>query len=789
MKLDKKIIAGSHRTEFQQESTLRTLFNDFIDPVLLMDLDGVILECNQAFASVFGISVPDLLQTNAYDLLPQGYKEERERTVEKAITTAKRIIFEVERFGRNYRHSIYPISDKEGSVYRLYVIAQDITEQKVAEKSLTQHEFRLRQFFESHSAVMLILDSNNGQIIAANNAAVAFYGWPRDILLTMCLQDIINVTSEEANSDIENIMGSKQKQAQFRHNRADGSFRDVEVFSAPVKIGDKELLYAIIHDITDRKTIEHELISSRIRLTQALEAAHSGVWEWDLKTNKYIGSDELWALYGLERKNKIPSFKLWVDAIHHDDREMVIQAVTAITGRGAKLNIEYRVCHPDGSVRWLMSRGMPLRDDKGRVERYIGTIIDITDRKLLEEEKETLQTQLQHKQKLHLVGQLAGGIAHDFNNMLTVILGHAEIALDRKDSSYDDIIAIQRAATHSAELTRQLLAFSRKQHVSPKVIDLNASIENMLSMLKRLVAENITLTWLPRKNDAFVIIDPLQINQILANLCINASDAIQSNGKISIETGKIHVDEVESASGHVCSIPGAYITLSITDNGNGIDKKNLPHIFEPFYTTKEVGKGVGMGLATVYGIVKQCNGYITVKSRIGEGTAISIYLPQQQADIVRVEGVGKYEKPVLIQGKEVILLVEDQADILSLCKEILQNQGYRVLDANGPTQAIELVRQHQGEIDLLLTDVVMPEMNGRELFEKIHPVCRNMKVLYMSGYAADFIAHHLEGDTSANVIEKPFPISALIKAVQNILQEKPDTAITKKRSLPYEFDI
>ncbi len=653
----------------------------------------------------------------------------------------------------------------------------------------------------------------------------------------------------------------------------------------------------IISDITDRKIAEKKLIESENRLNQALTAARAGVWEWDMKTNDNYWSDEIWPLYGLERSNENPSYHLWLNTVHPDDRAMVIQALTTATGNMTELNIEYRICNPDGSVQWLMSRGMPLRDGKGQVERYIGTIIDITerkqseaalkqseerfrklfenhsavmilldpdtgsiiaanpaaarfygwpietlqnmyiqqitnvtpeevkrnmenvrnskqkefcfchkrsdgtvrdvevfsnkieihgkdilyaiihditDRKLLESERENLQLQLQQAQKMQLVGQLAGGIAHDFNNMLTVILGHTEIALEKADVSSDDLVAIQKAASHSAELTRQLLAFARRQTVVAKIFDLNASIEGMLSMLRRLLGENIRLRWIPRIQDASVKLDPTQIDQILVNLCINARDAIDNNGDITIQTDKIHVLHGGISAGHPCTIPGDFITLTITDNGQGIDKKHLPHILEPFFTTKEVGKGTGMGLSTVYGIIKQSKGFIDVKSELGKGTSVSIYLPFYQYDAA-AESTEDHNL-LLSHGKEFILLVEDQADILKLCRLMLEHGGYSVLAAASTTEAIQLADHYKEKIDLLVTDVIMPEMNGNTLFKKLQLTCPSLKVLYMSGYTADFIANHLDTYEGINFIEKPFSMNALKQAIQKILQTNPPPA-------------
>ncbi len=517
-----------------------------------------------------------------------------------------------------------------------------------------------------------------------------------------------------------------------------------------------------------REKAEEGLIEQQKRFSQALEAAQAGVWEWDLKTGKNIWSDEIWKLYGLERGEQNPSYKLWLSTVHPDDKKSIIQKVADAVKKNISTNIEYRVNHPDGSVRWLMTRGMPLLDDSGHAVRYIGTIIDITERKLLEEERANLQVQLQQAQKMKLVGQLAGGIAHDFNNMLTVILGHTEMALDKADSTRNDLEAIEKAANHSADLTRQLLAFARKQDVVVQIIDLNVSVEKMLSILTRLIGENITLNWIPKAPHPLIKIDPSQIEQILANLCINARDAIEGIGNITIETDKIHVDPTGSITDNSFTIPGDYVTLAITDNGHGIEKKHLPYIFEPFFTTREVSKGTGMGLAMVYGIVKQCYGFIKVKSTEGKGTTIIIYLPLEQE--AAAAEPAKPAKLALPFGKSVILLVEDQPDILQLCKQMLGSSGLTVLAADSPKEAIQRAEQYKDTIDLLVTDVIMPEMNGSKLFKKLQRICPHLKVLYMSGYTADLIVNNIENNEGMNFIGKPFSMNAFANAIQKALK-------------------
>jgi CheY-like chemotaxis protein len=354
------------------------------------------------------------------------------------------------------------------------------------------------------------------------------------------------------------------------------------------------------------------------------------------------------------------------------------------------------------------------------------------------------------------VGRLAGGIAHDFNNQLTAILGNVELAMEEtapSDPLHEHLEEIHKAGRRSADLVRQLLAFARKQTVSPKVLDLNDTVSGMLNMLRRLIGEDIDLAWMPGHDIWPVKVDPSQIDQILANLAVNARDAIAGAGRVTIETENVTFSEAYCAE-HPGSIPGQYALLAVSDDGVGMSKDVLEHLFEPFFTTKEVGKGTGLGLATVYGIVKQNGGFINVYSEPCEGTTFKIYLPRFETEAVETE---LEDKPLTLQGgTETVLMVEDEAAILKLGKAMLESLGYKVLTANTPQDAIRLAGEHSGAIHLLLTDVVMPQMSGRELAEQIKSIRADLKFLYMSGYTANVIAHHGVLEEGIQFIEKPF---------------------------------
>lgn len=385
--------------------------------------------------------------------------------------------------------------------------------------------------------------------------------------------------------------------------------------------------------------------------------------------------------------------------------------------------------------------------------------------------RDALEAQLHQAQKMEAVGRLAGGVAHDFNNMLAVIAGHADLALEQTvpgSRLHADLLEIRKAAQRSADLTRQLLAFARKQTIAPKVLDLNDTIAGMLKMLGRLIGENIELFWKPSEPLWRVNMDPVQIDQILANLVVNARDALSGVGKITIETGLATFDE-PYCEAHPGFAPGRYVLLAVSDNGRGMDQTVLAQLFDPFFTTKPRGKGTGLGLATVYGIVKQNHGFINVYSEPGQGSTFRIYLPRHEQG--SAESAPPPPPPPPQAGGETVLLVEDEAALLKLAARMLERLGYTVLVAGSPGQALQLVETHEGTIHLLLTDVIMPEMSGRDLWQRLRALRPDLKCLFMSGYTANVIAHHGVLDEGVHFLQKPFSKEALAIKLRETLQE------------------
>ena len=394
---------------------------------------------------------------------------------------------------------------------------------------------------------------------------------------------------------------------------------------------------------------------------------------------------------------------------------------------------------------------------------------DITDRRLAQEAREKMHSRLMEKQKMESLGRLAGGIAHDFNNMLSVILGHSELIQNAKDIPAhirSSTAEIRQAAKRSAELTRQLLTFSKNQPADPKILDLNKAISGMLKMIRHVIGEDTDLQWLPGNSLGMVKMDPAQLNQIMMNLCVNARDAIKGVGRIDIATKSVLIEE-SFCLDKTNLIPGNYVILTVTDNGMGMKEDILENLFEPFFTTKEPGKGTGLGLTIVQSIVSQSNGHIELFSELGQGTEFQIYLPSYFA--AETGEVERELSTVIPPGKEVILVVEDERSILEMAQRMIERLGYQVLSADLPSEALQLVTDYPGRIDLVLTDVIMPEMNGKELVEKLTGIRPDLKVVFMSGYSSDvFVDRGVVGDQII-FLQKPFSLSELAVKLRSVL--------------------
>jgi PAS domain S-box-containing protein len=538
-----------------------------------------------------------------------------------------------------------------------------------------------------------------------------------------------------------------------------------------VELGERRYLMGVGLDISERRRVEEARAQQAAMLRMAGRLARFGGWSVNLGEPRVLWSDEVSLIHG-EKPGFSPTLEEAIQFYAPEWRGRIAKVFEGCARDGVPYDEELEIITAAGSRRWVRTTGEAVRDASGAIVRVQGAFQDISEHKHEAAEQEKLRSQLVQAQKMESVGRLAGGVAHDFNNMLTAILGNVELVLDGLPPGSplrENVEEIQTCARRSADLTRQLLAFARKQTVCPAVLDLNATVEGMLKMLHRLIGESIELVWMPGGKLWPVRLDPSQIDQVLANLCINARDAMHGGvGQITIETHNVSFDEAYCAR-HTGAVPGDYVLLSVQDTGCGMDQEVQSHLFEPFFTTKGVGQGVGLGLATVYGIIKQNSGFISVESSPGNGSTFRLYFSRHAA----VEKAMPDAAPASPgAGTETILLVEDEPAILRIARLSLENLGYQVLPAASPGEAVRLAEAHAGEIHLLMTDVIMPGMNGRELAQKLSPRFPRLKRLFMSGYTADVIARHGVLAEGVHFLQKPFTVPTLAGKVREALDDR-----------------
>jgi two-component system cell cycle sensor histidine kinase/response regulator CckA len=555
--------------------------------------------------------------------------------------------------------------------------------------------------------------------------------------------------------------------------------RPVRITMSGIRIAEEEdaRLLLILQDLTEEERLHAARRISEQRFHDLVQELDAIVWEADAATLRFtFVSQRAEALLGYPVEHWLGERDFWTARVHPEDRGRAVALCRAALAKGKDHEFEYRSVAADGRVIWLRDIVHVARDLRGEARQLRGITLDLTERKRSEEALRQSEDQLRQAQKMEAVGQLAGGIAHDFNNLLMVIQGDSDLILRRLPEGHTlrrNADGIREASQQAAALTRQLLAFSRKQVLAPKVVDLNTIVAGLHKMLQRLLGETIHLVTVGAPTLASVKADPGQIEQVIMNLAVNSRDAMPDGGQLTIETGQLELDEA-TARQHGEALPGSYVMLAVTDTGCGMDEATRSRLFEPFFTTKEQGKGTGLGLSTVYGIVKQSGGHIWVYSEPGRGTTLKICLPAVAAEL---EDVDVVDVPAIVEtpaaGAETVLLVEDAARVREVVREILEMSGYRILEARHGVEAIEISERHDGPIHLMVTDVVMPQMSGRELAQHLAPLRPDMRVLYMSGYTDDAIVRHgvLEADTA--FLSKPFTPDALAAKVRGVLDAAP----------------
>jgi PAS domain S-box-containing protein len=618
----------------------------------------------------------------------------------------------------------------------------------------------LLRVLEEHIKEFIHLRDLDGRSVYASPSVERFYGRTRTALLELAHPEDL----ENARAWWQQVLDGGTDRLEWRIRDPTEEWRWLETSAALVPYLGQPHILTVSRDVTEGKRADAVRKMSEERLRLAFEAGRIGTGEMDLQTQMISLSEPMQRVVGLAPGTSTLSFEDWISrVIHPEDRASVQRAVEkGITGE-PDIALDYRILWPDGTVRWVTSRASVLHDAEGQPTRIIGAIMDITEQKRLEEE-------LRQAQKMEAVGHLAGGVAHDFNNLLTIISGSSEMLLQRLppgDPGRDLLSEIRHAGNRAADLTRQLLAFSRRSVLAPKLLDLNESVRDSKKLLRRLIGEDVELeTQLAAELDP-VRVDPVQLGQVIMNLAVNARDAMPTGGKLAIETRNGELDDASSAK-IAGAVPGRYVVLRVSDTGSGMTPEVQARLFEPFFTTKETGKGTGLGLAMVYGVVRQSGGFISVDSAPGRGTAFEIYFPAAEGRLPANKPAPPMPKPAAT-GTETILLVEDEDAVRTVVATVLQQAGYTVLEANGGRAAIDIVTANPESIDLLITDVVMPEMGGRKLVEHLATMRPGLRVLYLSGHTDDALIRHgvLEADVA--FLQKPFKIAALTTKVREVL--------------------
>lgn len=751
------------------------LIESALDAIIVMDHEGRVLEFNTAASRMFGYPREEALGRELAALIIPPWLRERHRAgLARHLATGEAPLVgrRLEITGWRADGTEFPI---ELTVVRLgeagpplfagFVL--EVTDRRRKDQALRLSDERFQLVTRATQDTVWDWDLRAGSLWW-NDAFQTVYGYhPEDIE-----PGIESWTTRLHPADLARVKASIAAviegdgatwSDEYRFARRDGTYADVfdRGYVIRDELGTAVRMVGVMIDLTARKRAGEQLRAAEERFRQLAENIQQVFWMTDPRTHEVLYVSPAYeTIWGRTVQSLYASPRAWIETVHPEDRQRIVEAASRQAEGG--YDETYRIVRPDGSLRWIQDRAFPVRNADGAVYRIAGTATDITERRELEE-------QLRQSQKMESVGRLAGGIAHDFNNLLTVINGTADLVLSDLPKTHElrrDIEEIRLAGDRAATLTRQLLALSRQQILQPEVLKLSAVVGRMQGMLRRMIGEDVDLVFTLPNGSGNIEADPGQIEQVILNLAVNARDAMPEGGTLTIEVCDVHLDAGDPTS-LPSARPGPHVALIVRDTGSGMDDATRQRIFEPFFTTRPPGKGTGLGLSTVYGIVEQSGGSISVSSKPGRGTTFMIYFPRvARAPSPARPAPGPAGVPL---GTETILLVEDESRLRALVMRILSAEGYTVLEAGSGEEALSVAASHAGPVDLLLTDVVMPGMNGRELAARLSATRPDTRVLFMSGYTDDAILRHGVLDDASQFIGKPYTPRELKERVRAVL--------------------
>jgi len=762
----------------QPAQLFRVVAETATDAIVTIDEQSTILFVNKAAERIFGYSVSDMMHQPLTMLMPHYLQEAHGTAVGQYLRTGQKHVSwkalkltGLRRSGAEFPLEVSLGEHVRGKKHIFTGIIRDISERELSESQLRQSQEKFASMVHSSPDAITLRSLPDRRYLEVNDGFMRLTGYTAEEVLGKTPGELdLWVERQPHQTTLQMMETQGQVQGEeFPFRTKTGEIRYGRVSAARVTINGQPCMLSVTHDITDRKRAEERLQKSETNFRSLVSDAPYGIYRVTLDGQLLDVNPALVTMLGYDSEEDLLLRNMEKD-IYRDPlaRQLLVKENKHKTDFRA-LEADWR--RKDGNMITVRMNGHSVLEKDDSLAYFEVFAEDITERRVLER-------QLLQAQKMEAIGRLASGIAHDFNNLLSVILGHSDILEQQVGTNArlrKSVEATRNAAERAAALTMQLLAFSRKQVVEPAVIDLNKSVVEIQKMLHRVIGEDIELAIRLQPDLGYVKADPGQLSQVLMNLAVNSRDAMPSGGKLAIETANIEVDDTYVRQ-HLGARPGSFVMLAVSDTGVGMDAEVLSHIFEPFFTTKDPGKGTGLGLSMVYGIVKQNNGYIMAYSEPGRGTTFKIYIPRT-AESLAAPNTSEKEIP---GGSETILVVEDEVALRELTCVLLQDAGYTVLEASGVEHAIATAMDSRRKIDLLLTDVVMPRLDGCELAKQLLALRPNTKILFMSGYTDDVIVHRQVLTQGAKLVQKPFTKTTLLHKVREALEPQLANSVSRK---------